>query len=475
MNLPNDISSCHKLIRSQQELIDKLLERFKDVDSLREKVKELEYRLTQNSSNSHRPPSSDGLRKTPVKSIKPAFPRKGNKKQGGQVGHKGKTLEMVTEPDKLIRHVPLRCDCGHSLVSEPKSILEKRQVFDLPEPKLEVTEHQLQSCACSKCGQINTGSFPSEVASRVQYGSGVRTLTVLLNNGMNLPYGKVRQLFTDLFGYALNESTQMSAQNRCYDNLAPIEDSIRQALLASPVNHYDETGLRVAGKLHWLHNCSNAQLTYLFVHPKRGKGALESDSSDLPKYQGYAVHDRWRSYFLYENCKHADCCAHLLRDLQSLIDKGSNWAKQMHELLLEAYRKSKFGKSVCSNLKTVSKKYDRICRKAQKEEPPPKQRFKGKRLWRTKGRNLLEHFVDYKHVVLAFAEREHIPFTNNLAERDVRPAKVKQKVSGSFRTVDGAQKYARIQAFISTARKQNLNVFEQILATFKGENVKLAL
>ncbi len=452
-------------------MIDQLLELVPQVKVLQTKVAELEGRLNQNSSNSHRPPSSDGLKKPPVK---PAFPRKKGKKQGGQSGHKGKTLELVANPDHIIPHAPSVCSCGHDLSLETKATVEKRQVFDLPNPKLEVTEHEVQSCTCSKCGQLNVGAFPIEVPARVQYGSGVRTLTVLLYNGMNLPYGKIRQLFTDLFGYELNESTQINTQKRCFTKLEPIELQTRQALLTSLVNHYDETGLRVAGKLHWLHACSNERLTYLFVHAKRGKDALNSEYSDIARYTGCAVHDRWRSYFLYQNCQHSDCGAHLLRDLQSLIDKGSNWAAQMHQLLMEAYQKSNYGKGICSNLKTVQKKYDQICRKAQKEEPPPVQRFPGKRPWRTKGRNLLEHFVDFKQAVLAFAEYEHIPFTNNLAERDVRPAKTKQKVSGSFRTFTGAQQYARIQAFISTARKQQLNVFKELLAIFNGDPISFS-
>lgn len=452
-------------------MIEKLLEQVAKVELHEARIKELEEKLKQNSSNSHRPPSSDGLKKPPVK---PAFPRKSGKRQGGQPGHKGKTLKMVSNPDHIKVHAPIVCTCGEDLRLTTKTTLEKRQVFDLPEPKLEVTEHQIQSCTCTNCGKLNTGSFPKEVPARVQYGSGVRTLTVLLYNGMNLPYGKIRQLFTDLFGYELNESTQINAQSRCATNLEPIESQIRQALLNSLVNHYDETGLRVAGKLHWMHNCSNEKLTYLFVHPKRGKKALNSDYSDFPRYTGWAIHDRWPSYFLYQNCQHADCGAHLLRDLQSLIDKGSNWASQMHELLMEAYTKSNYGKSICSNLKTVQKRYDQILRKAQKEEPPPIQRFKGKRPWKTKGRNLLEHFEKFKQAVLAFAENEHVPFTNNLAERDVRPAKTKQKVSGCFRTLNGAQKYARIQAFISTARKQQLNVFNELLAIFNGHIISFS-
>lgn len=471
MKLPNDISSCHELIKVQQELIAALLQQSEEVNALRSKVAELEARLNKNSQNSHKPPSSDGFKKP---RRKPAFPRKKNKKRGGQPGHKGRTLEMSAQIDDTVIHRPEKCTCGHTLSGSKGELVEKRQVFDLPEPRLEVVEHQVHSCTCGQCGKVSVGEFPIEVPARVQYGSGVRALSTLLNNGLNMPYGKVRRLFCDLFGYELNESTQTSAQQRCYERLEPEEARIKTALLNSMTNHYDESGIRIDCKLQWLHACTNEQYTYLFVHPKRGRQALDSEASLLPHFHNWAIHDRWASYFLYNNCQHADCGAHLLRDLQGLIDQGSQWAQQMHELLLMAYQKSDYGRSVATNPKTIDKKYDKICRLAQKEEPPPVQRFKGKRSKRTKGRNLLEHLEKYKDAVLAFAMNEAVPFTNNQAERDIRPVKVKQKVSGCFRTQKGAQQYARIQGFISTARKQQLNVFNELLAIFQGKKSSFA-
>lgn len=455
------------MLKTQQELINVLLEQVKELEVLRSKVAELEARLNKNSQNSHKPPSSDGLKKP---SRKAAFPRKKNKKRGGQFGHKGRTLEMSAEVDHRIIHRPEKCSCGHILSDLNGQLVEKRQVFDLPQPRLEVTEHQVHSCVCEGCGQLCTGVFPAEVPARVQYGHGVRALSTLLNTGLNMPYGKVRRLFCDLFGYELNESTQLSAQQRCYELLGSEEDRIKSALLNSMVNHYDESGVRINAKLHWLHVCSNEQYTYLFIHPKRGRKALDSDDSLLPHSSNWAVHDRWASYFLYSNCQHADCGAHLLRDLQGLIDQGSQWAQQMHDLLLMAYQKSDYGKSVATNPKTIDKMYDKICRFAQKQEPPAIQRFKGKRAKRTKGRNLLEHFEKHKDAVLAFTRYDAVPFTNNQAERDIRPVKVKLKVSGCFRTQKGAQQYARIQGFISTVRKQQLNVFNELLAVLQGKS-----
>ncbi len=424
--------------------------------------KELKSRLAQNSKNSNRPPSSDGLKK------RPAFPRKKDKKTGGQKGHKGRTLEMVAHPGSVVKHAPVKCQCGQSLKRVLKHTVERRQIFDLPEPKLEITEHQLLGCSCPNCRRLNVGEFPAEVPSRVQYGNGVRALSVLLNTGLNMPLGKVRQFFADIFGYDLNDSTQLSAHRKCYGLTAASEGQLRHRLLGSRVNHFDETGLRVAGKLHWLHNCSNSKCTYLSVHPNRGRKALDSPSSLLPFYTGWSVHDCWPPYFKYENPKHAICNAHLLRELQALIEQGSKWAGLMHGLLLYAYEKSNKGSTAAADPSFIERQYDRICKWAGAEEPKARQRFRHKRAKKTKGRNLLDRLVKHKPAVLAFINYDLVPFTNNQAERDVRPAKIKLKNAGSFRTLIGAHIYARIQSFISTARKHQLNVFNELVAIFNG-------
>jgi len=479
LKFPNDIASCHQLIRSQQEMIDLLLSQNQELNKrlgemevqqkqLLAKVADLETRLNQNSGNSSRPPSSDGLGK------KPALPRSKGKKRGGQKGHKGKTLDMVADPDHVVPHAPERCACGFDLSQVPKRIEQKRQVFDLPEPKLEVTEHQLQSCTCPACGQEQVGQFPESVPARVQYGYGVRALSVLLNNSYQVSYSKIRRFFCDVFGYELNESTQFRANQECYEALASSQERIRRELLQSPVNHFDETGLRVAGKLHWLHNSSNTRWTYLFVHPRRGKKALSDPASLIPEYEGWAVHDCWPSYFGYESCRHAVCGAHLLRDLQGLIEQGSHWAARMHDLLMYAYYKSDRGRSTVPDMDWLYRRYDHLCDLADKEEPPPQYRYKNKRPKKSKGRNLMELLVSYRDAVLAFAKYEVVPFTNNQAERDVRPAKTKLKVAGCFRTLTGAQVYARIQSFLSTTRKHQLNVFNELVATFGGSNFLVA-
>lgn len=413
MELPNDIAGLQTLV----------LELFKRIERLEAENKELKAKLNANSSNSSRPPSSDGLKK------KPALPKGKSKKRGGQKGHKGKTLEMVSVPDNKIELCPPKCSCGTSLLEVKKTCETIRQVFDLPAPTLEVTEYQQQSCVCPDCGKTNVGEFPEGISPNAQYGSGVRALVTLLSINYKMPFNKIKTLFEDLYGYALNESTQINTLNKCYNLLEQTESQIKNQLLASQVNHFDETGLRVAGKLHWLHNCSSQLYTYLFVHANRGKKALLAPVSLLPEYKGRAVHDCWPSYFKFDQCRHSICGAHLLRELQGLIDQNSTWAGEMHELLLSIYNQTDQGKTKLDKPLKFIRKYNRICRKADKEEPPPIINPRGKPK-QTKGRNLMNRLVKHKDAVLAFAKYKFIPFTNNLAERDVRHAKVKQKIAG---------------------------------------------
>ena len=464
LELPNDIAGLQALV----------LELLKRVEHLEAENKELKAKVNANSSNSSRPPSSDGLKK------KPAFPKDKSKKRGGQKGHKGKTLKMVSVPDYKVELCPPKCSCGTSLLEVKKTCETVRQVFDLPDPILEVTEYQQQSCVCPDCGKTNVGEFPEGISPNAQYGSRVRALVTLLSINYKMPFNKIKTLFADLYGYALNESTQINTLNKCYHLLDQTESQIKNQLLASQVNHFDETGLRVAGKLHWLHNCSSQLYTYLFVHTNRGKKALLDPVSLLPDYKGWAVHDCWPSYFKFDQCRHSICGAHLLRELQGLIDQKSTWAGEMHELLLIIYNQTEKGKSKLNKPLKFIRKYNSICRKADKEEPPPMINPRGKPK-QTKGRNLMNRLVKYKDAVLAFAKYTFIPFTNNLAERDVRHAKVKQKIAGSFRTKHGADIYARIYSFVSTLRKHqlhkeesNLNIFKELVAVFDGKTVDLA-
>ena len=427
---------------------------------LRAENTQLKAMLHLDSHNSSKPPSSDGLHK------KPAFPKQKGGKQGGQRGHDGHTLEMVENPDHIVICKPRICTCGQELFQQPVSILARRQVFDLPQPRLEITEYQIAQVICPQCGESHRGEFPLGVKAPVQYGTGVKALVTLLNSEYKLPFEKIQTLFDDLYGYPLNVSTIITANTTCYNKLADTEAIIQDKIISSQVVNSDESGLRCQGRLHWLHVASTSLFTYLFVHPKRGKEALESKSSILKRIFGWLVHDCWSSYFNLTNLKHAVCGAHLLRELQSLIENQSQWAVPFKTFLLETYQKP-FHQRLEYRTE-IEQQYDRLLGQAQMEEPPPVSTGKRGKPRRTKGRNLLERLQKFKDAVLAFAFNEEVPFTNNQAERDIRPVKVKQKISGCFRTFNGAEQYARIAGFISTTRKHKLNVFKELCNAFEG-------
>lgn len=438
--------------------------------SLKAENLELRNRLNQNSQNSNKPPSSDGLTK---KTTHPAIPKEKGKRSGGQSGHKGNTLKMVDIADtQVIHHAPF-CPCCSKVFtsSDVEQVIQRRQVFDIPKPQIIVTEHQLGIITC--CGQKHKGVFPQGVNSLVQYGTNIKSLSVLLSVDYKVPFDKIEQLFSDLYQCSFNESTAISANTAFFEALAPIELTIKSKILDSPVVHFDETGMRVDGKLHWFHAACTAFFTYLFVHRKRGKEALNSEESLIKDFKKWAIHDCWKSYFDFKSCYHALCNAHIIRELDNLIELKSAWALEMKTLLFDLYKLSDKGKLNVPDKPIWIEKYESICQKADLEEPLPiksseKARGKPKS---TKGRNLLNRLKTHQEGVLAFAFIDHIPFTNNQAERDIRCLKTKQKVATSFHTMKGAQNYARIQGFVSSVRKHKSNVFQQINNVFEQKPV----
>jgi transposase len=478
LSIPEDISSLRTLVQillDKVSVLEALVVELKteneslraENESLRAENTSLKARLKLDSHNSSKPPSSDGLTK------KPAFPRPSNGKKGGQVGHKGKTLEFSSNPDKIVEcKAAAKCTCGHDLSNEPNQIAARRQVFDMPIPRLEVTEYHVLSTKCSCCGQIHKGQFPEGVNAPVQYGNGVKAFLSLLINDCKLSVGKTRDLFNDLFSYYINENTIQTAVKICYEKLESTEEWIKNNILAARTAHFDETGIRCAGKLHWLHVASSVLFTYLFVHQKRGKLAIESDQSILTQFTGWAIHDCWASYFSLEFLKHGICGAHLIRELQALIESNSQWAIQFKSFLLEIFNTDLDVR--IRDKAQILERYDQIIAIGQLEEPQPPKTGKKGRLKRTKGRNLLERLEKHKTAVMAFAFNADVPFTNNLAERDLRPVKVKQKVSGCFRTFDGASHYARIAGFVSTIRKNKLNVFSELCRIFNDMPTSIA-
>lgn len=437
------------------------------VSSLTRENEELRSRLNLTSKTSNKPPSSDGYKK------EPAFPRKKGTKKGGQKGHLGTHLQKISVPDEIILHSPSCCICcGRFFETTELTVSQKRQVFDIPAIRLHVVEHQIGHISC--CNQLQTGIFPSSVTAPTQYGERILSFSSLLNVSFGIGYDKISTLCSDLFQCSFNVSTALSANDKLYDLLAPYQEEIIAQISTSQVVHFDESGMRVAGSLHWFHTASTHLFCHLFVHKKRGKLALISDESPLNTFENWAVHDGWASYFHFQKCKHALCNAHVLRELAALKEKKSIWATKMHQFLLALYRTTQKGTTKLENPDRWIRNYEKICQKADEEEPIAQSLKRGKPK-NTKGRNLLNRLIKFKNEVLAFALYQEVPFTNNLAERDIREIKVKQKIVTSFRTLKGAKVYARILSFIKSLRKQNINVFEALQKIQRGIKVEWKL
>jgi transposase len=446
---------------------------------LREENKELRGKLAKNSQNSSKPPSSDGLNKPKPKSLR----KPSGKKPGGQQGHLGARLEMTESPDHTIMHSVEECQqCGRSLCEIPATDSRRRQVIDIPPIQLEVTEHQAETKCCPDCGHHNEAAFPEEAKTSVQYGERIKSLLVYLNQYQLLPYERTCQLVEDLFSHTLSQGTLYNWNRECYDNLESTEEQIRQGILASSVAHFDETGIRQQGKLHWLHTASTERLTYYGLHARRGTEAM-NELGILPHYQGRAVHDHWKSYFTF-SCDHSLCNAHHLRELTYLVEQDQQvWAASMIDLLLEAKEISEAAPNNClaeedPKLASIRFRYDVLIAEGLEENPPlpepandRKKKKRGRRK-QSKAKNLLDRLRDYKEDVLAFLTHPEVPFDNNQGERDIRMAKLKQKISGCFRGPNGGAIFSRIRGYVSTLRKNNLKILAGIQSAF-GKGPKL--
>lgn len=441
------------------------------VANLQERVKALEDQIAKNSRNSSKPPSSDGLNKPAPRSLRP----KGERKAGGQKGHCGHTLEMVEKPDYTVVHPADQCEeCGLSIVEEETCGVEKRQVFDIPPIKVEVTEHKAEIKKCPRCGHLNKGTFPEDVTAPAQYGLRLKGIWVYLKDYQLMPYKRTRELLRDIFGCDPSEGTLVNAADKCSRILKAVVEQIKQQIAASSVVNFDETGSSVMGRRRWLHVAGTSKLTNYGIHPKRGSEAMD-DIGILTGFEGRAIHDFWRPYFKY-GCDHGLCNAHHLRELIFLHEvQGQSWAREMIDCLLKIKkvvdeRRSGTDSLLEEKIAEFEALYQEVLDRGYVENPLPEQPKKKKRGRRkkTKSRNLLERLDEHRKEALAFMYDFNVPFDNNLAERDIRMAKVQQKISGTFRSEDGAKTFCRIRGYISTARKNGVNVLEAIRNALAG-------
>lgn len=446
-------------------LLAKIAELEKVVKQQAARIADLEKRLNKNSSNSSKPPSSDGLGKPPRTT---SLRENGKHKSGGQKGHKGETLKQTETPDILKKHVLVTCpDCQHSLIQSPLLGMIKRQVFDIPLPKIEVTEHQAEVKYCTCCNKTVTAVFPSGVRAPVQYGQIIRSWSVYYQYQHFIPEDRLQQLFSDLYGIQLATATLTGYNQIAFDALAPFEASVLSFVKGAAVKNLDETGFRVGGKTQWLHVASTGNATYDHVSPRR-KSLIEGLS-------GTVVHDHWKSYYNLVGVEHALCNQHHLRELKAIIEHDKEqWAIDMRRLLRVALRCRHFhnDKSIPSGrIRWLTQIYDKIIKQGLAFHtgliPLPCKGKQGRQPRRT-GHNLLLRLLHYKQDVLRFLHDPVVPFTNNDAERDLRMMKCKQKISGGFRTTQGAEQFARIRGFISTIRKRGFNVLNALQSVFSG-------
>ena len=444
----------------------------KHIVKLETRVKELERQVGLTSTNSSKPPSSDGLRK-------PTSLRKSGGKIGAPKGHDGYTLKPIDQPDEIEWHKVEVCShCETSLADLPSEGYIRRQVFDLPIPRVVVTEHRIEKKCCPNCGTKQNAPSPENVKAPVQYGDNWIAYCAYLNTYHHLPLERICQLFHDMTGYRPSEATLLHRLASISTKIEPHTTYIREELLKSAVVHADETGMRIEDKTQWLHTVSSSDWTLYHVHEKRGKIAIE-DHDVLPKYRGILVHDCWASYFTTDfSFDHALCGAHLLRECQGIIDyDGHQWAADMKELLQEACHHKKKWRLENIPIKEADaleweKRYDRILERGAKEwatdsipDAPPKRG----RIKKSKAANLATRFQLHKAAILRFIWDARVPFDNSQAERDIRMMKVKQKVSGHFRTNEGAKQFAQIRGFISTLHKQNRDILSSLISVTRGE------
>jgi transposase len=462
-------------LHTAQEMLLLLTEQTQQVQqqimALKNQVRELEARLNKDSHNSSKPPSSDGLGKKPApRSLR----TKTGRKQGGQKGHPGNTLSFAETPDQRIPHIPTCCSgCGASLEGAQVVAEQRRQVVDLPPLRLEVSEHLAQSRLC-ECGVTTTAAFPTEASEPIQYGPRLKALGVYLRDYQLLPFARTSQLLTDVFGAALCKRTLENTLSECSTRLQPVSETIKKALIASPVLNCDETGLRVEGKLHWVHSAGTPNLTYYTCHARRGKKGSDA-AGVLSAFTGTTVHDAWPAYAPYA-CRHSLCNAHHLRELTPFAEEGALWARNMMALLGEiktAVERAQFqGREHLPPLLEAhfEGRYQKLLKQGYAPNPPPADpaRDKRGRPKQTPVRNLLLRLDTHRKQVLAFMYDFAIPFDNNLAERDLRMIKLRQKISGGFRSLTAAEAFCRVRGYLSTLRKQGKNILTALESVFRG-------
>ncbi len=422
----------------------------------------LANRLNLNSTNSSKPPSSDPNRKKQPK-------RKTGRKAGGQKGHVGSTLKRVDNPDRVKL---IEIDRRTLPPGKYKQVgFDTRQVFDIDISRV-VTEYRAQILE-DEAGDRFVASFPKSVTKAVQYGTGLKAHSVYMSQFQLVPYNRIREHFEDQLNIPVSEGSIFNFNKEAHRLLGDFEIRVKNELAASDLAHADETGINIGGKGHWLHSLSNDSWTLYHPHEKRGLDAI-NDMGVLPRFNGTLCHDHWKPYYKFD-CTHALCNAHHIRELTRAWEQdGQQWAKKLKKLLETISRKvtDAGGALDVKESAKYRRKYRNIIKQGDIECPEPvrpKKKGKRGRIKRSKSRNLLERLRDYEEDTLRFTDNELVPFSNNLGENDIRMTKVQQKISGCFRSMDGARIFCRVRSYLSTCRKQGVKSSEALNLLFEGK------
>jgi transposase len=438
------------------------------------RIQAMEDQLAKNSRNSGKPPSSDGMKK-PFRNR--SLRKPSGKKSGAQPGHPGHRLERTADPDRIERCVAHRCaHCQASLEEAPVEHLEKRQEYELPPLRLIVTEYQAEVKRCPGCGRTTQAEFPPSITQLAQYGPGFKALLTYFNQQHFIPLERVNEICGDVFHHSVGEGTIVEANAQVAEAVEPLNERAKQHLIETEETvHFDESGLRVKGKLNWIHSASTERVTCYHIDPKRGQEGI-SRAGILPKRTGNSMHDDWTPYYSYSNAQHDACNAHHLRELAFLQERyPQEWEGEMAKHLVtikEAVEEALAQGLTCltpEQLTAFEAWYDELVEQGLALNPvterPPGRRGKIKQ---PPPKNLLDRLRDRKSAVLAFMYDFKVPFDNNLAERDIRMVKLKQKISGCLRSEEGAKVFGLVRGYLSTARKNGVSALEALKMAMCG-------
>lgn len=452
---------------TKEELIDYFLAVIAEQAS---EIAELKARINTNSRNSSKPPSSDGVKKVPKSLRKPS-----GKGVGGQSGHEGSGLKLMGEPDKYVTHEPLECVlCPHALKCKAESeIAETRYETDINIETI-TTAHQTKQKVCPKKGKVLAGKFPEHITGTMQYGVNMEALAVSLNTVGMVSINRTHEILSGVFGVPISTGTIAAMVSDCAKTIEPAVNEIKELLKQERVVHFDETGTRVDKKTIWAHVASTEKLTYIEVQEKRGKEAFNKIGI-LLMFLGVAIHDCFAPYLGYA-CSHGLCNAHLLRELTAVLENTrQSWSQKLIDLLL--VMKTLKDKFLLEGITAVppdilaifSVNYDKIMVEALEQNPVPTKEPGVKKPKRGKTGALVDRLILGKEQYLLFFTDFDVPFDNNQAERDIRMFKVKQKVSGCFRTMQSANDFAVISSYIGTARKNGVSGFIAVKNALLGK------